>query len=265
MLAVMPGLAIGAGDLMVAFLLMSGLAMLIVVLASWLFVVSINVAVTSRAIDAGIAVVSFVLSKVWMAALLPVLALGNCVGGGAVSVIAVASMFGKKPEGVATLALALIAAVIGAVSLSGSVTAWTRLSGMIKRPPGIMGRQILGLVFMVMVLAVGGCIVFIAAQGTGELIAASGLIYGLLGCALIAGILVTLPIQQAQMPVVLHFCNAFIALAIGLEGFIPGSLWLMIAGLLVFTARILLTLPIARAPVIEAYGPYGDTTTTLAD
>lgn len=258
MLAMIPQLDIGTGSLMAAFLLMSGLAMLIVLVCSWLYVVSVNAAGTSRTLDAGLAVVSFLMSKLWMASLLPVVAFCNGVGGGAVGATAAMQMSGRKGAGAAALGVMLIAALIGVVSLSGSLTAWIRLNGLIKRPLGVRGQQILGLVLIGMVLAFGGYIVVTAAAGADRPIASSVSMYWLFGWALLTGILITLPLQTAHMPVAIYFFNAFIGLAIGLEGFVLGSLGLMIAGLLVGTARMMLSLPIARTPMTEVLGTYGD-------
>lgn len=246
MLALIPQFAVGAGGLMVTFLLMSGLAMLIVVLVSGLYVFSVNAASTSYTIDVGLAVLSFVLGKLWTVSLLPVVALCNAVGGGAVGASATVDMFGKKAEGVTTLVVTLIAALIGAVSLSGSLTAWTKLNGIIKVPLWIRGQQTLSLVLMVTVLIVGGYIVFAAPGDADQLITISRLIYSLLGCALLLGVLITLPIRKARIFVAIYFYNAFTGLAIGLEGFVLKNPGLMIAGLAVGSVRMLVTLPITK-------------------
>jgi NAD/NADP transhydrogenase beta subunit len=260
MLAVMPRMAIGAGDLMAAFLLMSGLAMLIIVLTTWLYVASVNAAGTSRTIEITLAVTSFVLSKLWVACLLPVVALCNGIGGGAVSAVAAMHMLGRNDGGTVAFAATLVVALIGVVSLSGSLTVWSRLNGFIRRPLGIIGQRVLALVLAVMLIAVGGYVVF-AAAGVGDgSIVSSLLVYSLFGSAVLLGIFITIPIQNAQMPAMLYFFNALIGLAIGLEGLVLGSLRLMIAGLLVGTARVVLTLPIARISDRKALGNYGDLT-----
>jgi NAD(P) transhydrogenase subunit beta len=260
MLAVMPRMAIGAGDLMAAFLMLSALAMLIVVLTTWLYVASVNAAGTSRTLDVTLAVISFVLSKLWMACLLPVVAFCNGVGGGAVSAVAAMHVFGKSGGGAVAVAVTLMVALIGAVSLSGSLTAWTRLNGIIKRPLGIRGQRTLAALLTVMVVAVGGYIVVTTAGGADRPSVPSVLVYSLFGAALLLGIFITIPIQNEQMPVALYFFNAFIGLAIGLEGLELGSLRLMIAGLVVGAARMVLTLPIARISDVEVRGTYGGIT-----
>ena len=73
------------------------------------------------------------------------------------------------------------------------------------------------------------------------------LIYLFFGCALIFGILMTLPIGGADMPVVISIYNASTGLAVGLEGFVLGNPALMIAGMVVGAAGTLLTLLMAKA------------------
>jgi NAD(P) transhydrogenase subunit beta len=67
------------------------------------------------------------------------------------------------------------------------------------------------------------------------------------GCALVFGILMTLPIGGADMPVVISIYNAFTGLAVGLEGFVLQNPALMIAGMVVGAAGMLLTLLMAKA------------------
>jgi NAD(P) transhydrogenase subunit beta len=67
------------------------------------------------------------------------------------------------------------------------------------------------------------------------------------GGAVLLGILMTLPIGGADMPVVISVYNACTGLAVGLEGFVLGNPALMIAGMVVGAAGSLLTVLMARA------------------
>jgi NAD(P) transhydrogenase subunit beta len=71
-----------------------------------------------------------------------------------------------------------------------------------------------------------------------------GLFFGL---ALVFGVLMTIPIGGADMPVVISVYNAFTGLAVGLEGFVLQNPALMIAGMVVGAAGMLLTLLMAKA------------------
>ena len=191
--------------------------------------------------------------------MLQMVALYNGVGGGAASAIAAAEMIGNKAEGVTDLVLILTGALMGTLSLSGSLIAWARLDGIIERPLKVWGQLAFSLMVTATALAVIGYIVFMAQGGADRLIATPAeLIYWLLGCGLLLGALITLPICQGQMPAVIYFYNASTGLAIGLEGFVLRSPTLIIAGILVSTARMLFTLTMVKLSVTDADKTDGD-------
>jgi len=109
------------------------------------------------------------------------------------------------------------------------------------------GQQILNAAVLLATLAVGGLILFAALGGAIGFLAMPQLIALFFGLALILGILVTLPIGGADMPVIISIYNAFTGLAVGLEGFVLGNPALMIAGMVVGAAGLLLTLLMAKA------------------
>jgi NAD(P) transhydrogenase subunit beta len=100
---------------------------------------------------------------------------------------------------------------------------------------------------MPLTFAVGGYIVFVAQNGAAPLLPLPELLYLFFGCALIFGILMTLPIGGADMPVVISVFNAFTGLAVGHEGFVLQNPALMIAGMVVGAAGMLLTILMAKA------------------
>jgi hypothetical protein len=83
----------------------------------------------------------------------------------------------------------LIGALIGAVSLSGSLIAWAKLDGLSKSRCGFMGQQAFNGLVMLATLAVGGYIVFVGAERRHSTpIAMPDLIGLFFGCALVFGI-----------------------------------------------------------------------------
>jgi NAD(P) transhydrogenase subunit beta len=96
-------------------------------------------------------------------------------------------------------------------------------------------------------LGIGGYIVCVIQGVITSPVATPDLIYLFFGCALIFGVLMTLPIGGADMPVVISIYNAFTGLAVGLEGFVLQNPALMIAGMVVGAAGMLLTLLMAKA------------------
>jgi NAD(P) transhydrogenase subunit beta len=73
------------------------------------------------------------------------------------------------------------------------------------------------------------------------------LIFAFFVVALVLGLVVTLPIGGADMPVVISLFNAFTGLAVGFEGYVLGNPALIIAGIVVGAAGTLLTQLMAKA------------------
>jgi NAD(P) transhydrogenase subunit beta len=270
-----PQLTIGAVDLAAAFLFMyglkrmsspvtapsgifvAGIGMLVAILASFLYVFSVSAAARPfLPINIALALIALVLGggvawwsgrKVAMTAMPQMVALYNGMGGGAAGAIAAVELFGGKAHGPTQLVVTLIGALIGAVSLSGSLIAWAKLDGVIKKPFRVWGQQAFNGIVMLATLAVGGYIIFVIQSGAPPLIAMPSLITLFFGCALVFGIAMTLPIGGADMPVVISIYNALTGLAVGLEGFVLQNPALMIAGMVVGAAGTLLTLLMAKA------------------
>ena len=275
MLTMIPQLIIGTTDLAAAFLFMyglkrmsspvtapsgifvAGLGMLVAVLVSFLYVFEVSAAARPYlAVNIGLALIALGVGggaawwsgkKVAMTSMPQMVALYNGMGGGAAGAIAAVELFGNKAQGMTQLLVTLLGALIGAVSLSGSLIAWAKIDGVINKPLRVRGQQAFNAVVMLATLAVGGAIVFATEGGGDALIALPGLIGLFFGCALIFGFLMTLPIGGADMPVVISIYNAFTGLAVGLEGFVLQNPALMIAGMVVGAAGMLLTLLMAKA------------------
>jgi len=275
MLANLPQLVIGLADLAAAFLflyglqrmsspatapsgiLVAGFGMVAAVLASFLYVFSVSAAAQPHlSVNIGLALIALVIGgglawlsgkRVAMTAMPQMVALYNGMGGGAAGAIAAVELFGNKTQGATQLLVTLLGALIGAVSLSGSLIAWAKLDGVINKPLRVRGQQALNAAVMVATLAVGAFIVFATLSGAPVQLATSTWIYVFFGLALLFGVLMTLPIGGADMPVVISIYNALTGLAVGLEGFVLQNPALMIAGMVVGAAGLLLTLLMAKA------------------
>ena len=275
MLTMIAQLMIGVTDLAAAFLFMyglkrmsspvtapsgifvAGLGMLVAVLVSFLYVFDVSAAAKPHLmVNVGLAVIALIVGggvawwggkKVAMTSMPQMVALYNGMGGGAAGAIAAVELFGNKAQGATQLVVTLIGALIGAVSMSGSLVAWAKLDGVIQKPLRMRGQQVLNGMVMLATLAIGSYIVFGVQGGTDPLIAMPNLIYLFFGFALLFGILMTLPIGGADMPVVISIYNAFTGLAVGLQGFVLQNPALMIAGMVVGGAGTFLTLLMAKA------------------
>jgi NAD(P) transhydrogenase subunit beta len=275
MIITMSQLIIGSVDLIAAFLLMYGLwrmaspvsarsgilvagvGMLVAIVASFLYVFTVDAAARPHLpLNIGLAAAALLIgagaawwsgSKVAITAMPQAVALFNGMGGGAAGAIAAVELFGHQTRGATALIVTLLGALIGSVSLSGSIIAWAKLQSLLKKPLHLPGLQAFNGVLLLLGLAVGGYMVLTALGGAVPLVAMPHLIEIFFGIALVYGILMTLPIGGADMPVVISVYNAFTGLAVGLEGFVLQNPALMIAGMLVGAAGLLLTLLMARA------------------
>ncbi len=169
-------------------------------------------------------------------------ALFNGMGGGSAAAIGAVELFkysaaGAGPNRV-TLGLAVIGALIGAVSLTGSIIAWAKLDGRMDKRYTFPGQQIFNALVGIAAVVLGALALY-----TLEV----PYIIAFFVAALALGVLMTLPIGGADMPVVISLYNAFTGLAVAFEGYVLGNEALIIAGMMVGAAGILLTRLMAKA------------------
>ncbi|MBA2238012.1 MAG: NAD(P)(+) transhydrogenase (Re/Si-specific) subunit beta [Lysobacter sp.] len=140
--------------------------------------------------------------------------------------------------GTVTRTLAVTGAAIGAVALSGSVIAWAKLDGRLDRRMVFPGQQLFNAAVFVAMVVLGGFVVHTLSLP---------LIVAFFAVALALGVLMTLPIGGADMPVVISLYNALTGLAVAFEGYVLGNEALIIAGTMVGAAGMLLTRLMAKA------------------
>ncbi|MDQ3206404.1 MAG: NAD(P)(+) transhydrogenase (Re/Si-specific) subunit beta [Pseudomonadota bacterium] len=176
-------------------------------------------------------------------------ALYNGMGGGSAAAIGAVELLryaGLGPDGIAagllpdmlTRVLAVTGAAIGAVSLSGSVIAWAKLDGRLDRRVVFPGQQAFNLIVFAAMVVTGAIAVTTLSMP-------AIVVFFVLALAL--GVLMTLPIGGADMPVVISLYNALTGLAVAFEGYVLGNEALIIAGMMVGAAGILLTRLMAKA------------------
>ena len=141
--------------------------------------------------------------------------------------------------------MAIVASIlIGAVTLSGSLIAWAKLSGKIwKNRFGPIGSQGLNIVLAL------GCLGLCA--WAGFLVEDAGTLmtghYVLALVALLLGIGLVIPIGGADMPVVISLLNSYSGLAAAATGFVLQNNLLIIAGSLVGASGLILTKIMCKA------------------
>jgi len=177
--------------------------------------------------------------KVAMTNMPQMVAIYNGMGGGAAGAIAAVEL-SKGLESNGLVVLAVFGGLIGAVAFSGSMVAFAKLQRLISERPikfPLQQRINMG--------------VFVAAVlfGLGVIISNSSttLLTIFFLAALAFGILMTLPIGGADMPVVISLYNALTGMAVGFEGFALGNAAMIVAGTVVGAAGTLLTQLMAKA------------------
>lgn len=166
-------------------------------------------------------------------------AIYNGMGGGAAALIAAVEFARGEIDSVTVLILAVLGSLIGTLAFAGSVVAFLKLQGIMKKTLRVPAQNIVNLLVALATLAIG--ILIIVGNPNGFLLVLFFLLSGLLG------VLVTAPIGGADMPVVISLLNAFTGLAVGFEGYVLNNPALIIAGIVVGASGTLLTQLMAKA------------------
>jgi NAD(P) transhydrogenase subunit beta len=235
-------------------IVVAGYGMLVATLASFLYIfgvtgeaavhLNVNVALAVVALAIGLGWAWWSGKRVAMTAMPQMVALYNGMGGGAAGAIAAVELLGGTSNGGVHLSVTMVGALIGSVSFSGSLIAWAKLDGRINKPWRVKGQHVYNTLVFLGTLGVGIWLVTLVVGGAVAIAPIVGLFFGL---ALIYGIMLTMPIGGADMPVIISMYNALTGLAVGLDGFALQNPALMIAGMVVGSAGSLLTILMARA------------------
>ncbi|HUR50493.1 MAG TPA: NAD(P)(+) transhydrogenase (Re/Si-specific) subunit beta [Mycobacteriales bacterium] len=184
----------------------------------------------------------FSAQRVQMTAMPQLVSLFNAVGGGAAALIAIGDAI-PHPLGDAPVRVTVptvLDVVIGAITFSGSLVAAGKLAGKVSGSPVLFpGNRALSVV-LTAVMVVAGVLVGMGTGGVPMLLLVGAAALGI-------GVLVTLPIGGADMPVVISLLNAFTGTAVAMAGFVLDSTPLIVAGALVGAAGTILTLLMAEA------------------
>jgi NAD(P) transhydrogenase subunit beta len=219
----------------------AGVGMLVATLITFLWPEMHNYALMTVAIAIG-GIAAWISGKrVAMTDMPQMIALYNGMGGGAAGAIAAVELFAGDAHGVTQLSLGVLGGIIGAVSFAGSLIAFAKLQGLIKRSIRFRGQNYVNLVVLVVTVLIGAIIVLHGAENM------SGHVTALFVLALVLGLTMTLPIGGADMPVVISLYNALTGLAVAFEGFVLDNAAMIIAGTVVGSAGTLLTQLMARA------------------
>src|SRR5688572_7998345 len=196
----------------------AGAGMLVATLATFALPGLHNLALIALAVGLGTIVAWISGKKVAMTDMPQMVALYNGLGGGSAAAIgavellrfsamanaeafpadALAGDAGAGGVSTTALVLAVVGALIGSISLTGSIIAWAKLDGRMDRRFVFPGQQAFNALVFLTAVVLGALTVYGLQQPV---------IIGFFVAALAVGILMTLPIGGADMPVVISLYN----------------------------------------------------------
>lgn len=219
----------------------AGIGMLIAVAATFLFPSIHNLWLIFAAITIGAMIAWIGAKKVSMTGMPEMIAMYNGMGGGAAAAIAAVELSKLIDPTITipatTFTLATIGALIGCISFSGSLLAFFKLRDWLKNIYFPL-QQFINIGVLIAAVLLGLAFYFTHSYSVFILFFTASLAYG---------ILMTMSIGGADMPVIIALYNAFTGLAVACEGFALNNIAMIIAGTIVGSSGTLLTLLMAKA------------------
>ena len=131
----------------------------------------------------------------------------------------------------------MLSILIGGVTFTGSLVALLKLQGRLRKGQPILlpARHFITFGLLFASLAAGG--IAVAAGASDSMVWVLSLAAG----SLVLGVLLTIPIGGADMPVVVSLLNSYSGLAAAMAGFVIGNPLLIIGGAMVGAAGMILT------------------------
>jgi NAD(P) transhydrogenase subunit beta len=225
----------------------AAIGMFLAVLAMLLEIGSIDYRWIIGGVALGSAIGVVAAIRVPMTAMPEMVALFNGFGGLASTLVALAYVWLELVEkgrlgttaqvfGTSNAATVGISLLIGGVTFSGSMIAYMKLNGSLKNGQAILlpARHLINFVLGLAALAM--VVHFVFAEGS----IAVNETFVLTAVALVLGVLLTIPIGGADMPVVVCLLNSYSGMAASATGFVLNNNLLIIAGALVGSSGIVL-------------------------
>jgi H+-translocating NAD(P) transhydrogenase subunit beta len=215
------------------------------------------------AIAIGAAIGGYAAIKVEMTAMPEMVALFNGCGGAASALVAMAEFNGHTGAFANfTMLTLLLSIIIGGLTFTGSIIAYTKLQGIIStRPITYPFQQVVnaGIVLFTIFLAY---LVFNNPENTFAFVLIIVLSLGL-------GVLAVIPIGGADMPVIVSLLNSYSGLAVSMTGFALNNNALIIVGSLVGASGLFLTKIMCdamnRSLANVLFGAFGAVDDSVAD
>lgn len=182
--------------------------------------------------------------KVKMTAMPQMVSIFNGMGGACAALISVVEynhLIKSGETSIGTLSIILLGLIIGTVSFAGSMIAWGKLNGNIKKDFAFPGQQFINIIILLSILGLSVYLV----MNFGEI--DPNIFYIILLLSMAYGLMFVFPIGGADMPVVISLLNSFTGVAAACGGFLYDNKAMLTGGILVGAAGTLLTLLMCKA------------------
>lgn len=192
--------------------------------------------------------------KVAMTKMPELVSLFNGMGGASAALIGLIEFHHYTGDQLSIFTI-LAGMIIGSISFSGSMIAWAKLNGTMKKPIRIPKYNIINNVFFLVIIIFAAYMIIREIDNPLYL-------YIVFFAALAYGILFVIPIGGADMPVVISLLNSFTGLAAAFGGFLYGNMVMLTGGILVGSAGTILTFAMCKAmnrPLANViFGAFGE-------
>ena len=192
--------------------------------------------------------------RVQMTKMPELVSLFNGMGGACAGLIGLIE-FHHNVGNTSTISIIIAGMIIGSVSFSGSMIAWAKLNGTMKKALRLPKYNMINNLILLALVIFG---IYIPMSGTDSQM----LLFSVFALALFYGVMFVVPIGGADMPVVISLLNSFTGLAAAFGGFLYHNQVMLTGGILVGSAGTILTLVMCKAmnrPLYSViFGAFGE-------
>ena len=192
--------------------------------------------------------------RVQMTKMPELVSLFNGMGGACAGLIGLIE-FHHNVGNTSTISIIIAGMIIGSVSFSGSMIAWAKLNGTMKKALRLPRYNMINNLILLALVIFG---IYIPMSGTDSQM----LLFSVFALALFYGVMFVVPIGGADMPVVISLLNSFTGLAAAFGGFLYHNQVMLTGGILVGSAGTILTLVMCKAmnrPLYSViFGAFGE-------
>lgn len=179
--------------------------------------------------------------RVQMTAMPQLVAMFNGLGGASATTLGIVELVkvtSDTPAG--SVAVSILALIIGGISFTGSILAYLKLEGTLRKQWVVPMHNGWNVILLLAMLVIGAIMVIQGAVSTPLLLI-------LIVLALFYGLFFVFPIGGADMPVVIALLNSLTGLSAAAAGAIYGNKAMLIGGILVGASGTILTLLMCQA------------------